>query len=219
MSASQAGKSDPKTTAAQTRRPDHDRKDLLGTFPPHNICLPDASGRASPAGPRASPGVLANKPDQPHASPLYNVKHPRPLPREPSRITISTGPASTPTGETPEHAPNPKNGGARRDRTDDLKLAKLPLSQLSYGPLAKPRVDPWPQAPASEAIPKMVGLGRLERPTSPLSGVRSNHLSYRPGFAAQHLSGTARRRARARLKKCPEGERETKTAAISPSGA
>jgi hypothetical protein len=27
-----------------------------------------------------------------------------------------------------------KNGGASRDRTDDLKLAKLPLSQLSYGP-------------------------------------------------------------------------------------
>jgi hypothetical protein len=27
-------------------------------------------------------------------------------------------------------------GGADRDRTDDLKLAKLPLSQLSYGPLS-----------------------------------------------------------------------------------
>jgi hypothetical protein len=27
-----------------------------------------------------------------------------------------------------------QDGGARRDRTDDLKLAKLPLSQLSYGP-------------------------------------------------------------------------------------
>ena len=26
-------------------------------------------------------------------------------------------------------------GGADRDRTDDLKLAKLPLSQLSYGPI------------------------------------------------------------------------------------
>ena len=26
----------------------------------------------------------------------------------------------------------------------------------------------------------LVGLGRLELPTSPLSGVRSNHLSYRP---------------------------------------
>ncbi len=27
---------------------------------------------------------------------------------------------------------------------------------------------------------KVVGLGRLELPTSPLSGVRSNQLSYRP---------------------------------------
>ncbi len=26
----------------------------------------------------------------------------------------------------------------------------------------------------------LVGLGRLELPTSPLSGVRSSHLSYRP---------------------------------------
>jgi hypothetical protein len=29
----------------------------------------------------------------------------------------------------------------------------------------------------------MVGLGRVELPTSPLSGVRSNQLSYRPGLA------------------------------------
>jgi hypothetical protein len=29
----------------------------------------------------------------------------------------------------------PKDGGANRDRTDDLKLAKLALSQLSYGPV------------------------------------------------------------------------------------
>ena len=28
----------------------------------------------------------------------------------------------------------------------------------------------------------MVGLGRFELPTSPLSGVRSNQLSYRPGM-------------------------------------
>ena len=27
---------------------------------------------------------------------------------------------------------------------------------------------------------RLVGLGRLELPTSPLSGVRSNQLSYRP---------------------------------------
>ena len=29
----------------------------------------------------------------------------------------------------------------------------------------------------------LVGLGGLEPPTSPLSGVRSNHLSYRPNLA------------------------------------
>ena len=28
-------------------------------------------------------------------------------------------------------------GGAGRDRTDDLKLAKLPLYQLSYGPILR----------------------------------------------------------------------------------
>jgi hypothetical protein len=30
---------------------------------------------------------------------------------------------------------NEVNGGARRDRTDDLLLAKQALSQLSYGPV------------------------------------------------------------------------------------
>jgi hypothetical protein len=30
-------------------------------------------------------------------------------------------------------------------------------------------------------ITEVVGLGRVELPTSPLSGVRSSHLSYRPG--------------------------------------
>ena len=53
-------------------------------------------------------------------------------------------------------------GGAERDRTDDLRLAKPALSQLSYGPM------------------NMVGQGRVELPTSRLSGVRSNHLSYWP---------------------------------------
>ena len=57
------------------------------------------------------------------------------------------------------------SGGAKRDRTVDLLRARQALSQLSYGPLAK-----------------LVGLGRFELPTSPLSGVRSNQLSYRPNF-------------------------------------
>ena len=34
----------------------------------------------------------------------------------------------------PEPFGDRKTGGAGRDRTDDLKLAKLPLSQLSYAP-------------------------------------------------------------------------------------
>ena len=39
----------------------------------------------------------------------------------------------------------------------------------------------------------MVGLGRVELPTSPLSGVRSNQLSYRPQSTAQ-LGGAGRDR-------------------------
>ena len=82
-------------------------------------------------------------------------------------------------------------GGARRDRTADRLLAKQVLSHLSYGPRADtpfrgitlPRhhramyvTDP----PCLSATSFLVGLGGLEPPTSPLSGVRSNRLSYRP---------------------------------------
>ena len=65
-----------------------------------------------------------------------------------------------------------ESGGAERDRTADPLLAKQVLSQLSYSPVF--------QVSAAE----MVGLGRFELPTSPLSGVRSNQLSYRPMLAA-----------------------------------
>ena len=37
----------------------------------------------------------------------------------------------------------------------------------------------------------MVGLGRFELPTSPLSGVRSNQLSYRPETSFRALEYTA----------------------------
>ena len=56
------------------------------------------------------------------------------------------------------------DGGADRDRTDDPRLAKPVLSQLSYSPRSS----------------SLVGLGRFELPTSRLSGGRSNQLSYRP---------------------------------------
>ena len=43
---------------------------------------------------------------------------------------------------------------------------------------------------STQKCAKLVGLGGLEPPTSPLSGVRSNHLSYRPEVALpqQHAS-------------------------------
>jgi hypothetical protein len=74
-----------------------------------------------------------------------------------------------------------RSGGDRRDRTDDLKLAKLPLSQLSYVP-AEPQIGKIQSMKQT-----MVGLGRLELPTSRLSSARSNQLSYRPELVSQAL--------------------------------
>ena len=69
-----------------------------------------------------------------------------------------------------------KFGGARRDRTDDLLLAKQALSQLSYGPVEGVTASHARDA----ALERVVGLGRLELPTSRLSSARSNQLSYKP---------------------------------------
>ena len=52
-------------------------------------------------------------------------------------------------------------GGASRDRTGDPLVANQVLSQLSYDPL-------------------IMGVPGIEPGTLPLSGVRSNHLSYTP---------------------------------------
>ena len=66
----------------------------------------------------------------------------------------------------------------------------------------------------------MVGLGRLELPTSRLSGVRSNHLSYRPEPArAAPENGNTLTDARASPvgnARADDLERETKTAVRSP---
>ena len=65
-------------------------------------------------------------------------------------------------------------GGGERDRTDDLLRARQALSQLSYTPGFRILTDyQYPHL-------QLVGLGRFELPTSRLSGVRSNQLSYRP---------------------------------------
>lgn len=72
-----------------------------------------------------------------------------------------------------------KAGGGRRDRTDDLMLAKHALSQLSYAPVTRRRMLDRTQK--TKGTPgELVGLGRLELPTSRLSSARSNQLSYKP---------------------------------------
>jgi hypothetical protein len=65
-------------------------------------------------------------------------------------------------------------GGANRDRTDDLLLAKQALSQLSYGPAV----------PLHDALTGrgLVGLDGFEPSTPALSRRCSNQLSYRPAW-------------------------------------
>ena len=74
-------------------------------------------------------------------------------------------------------------GGAKRDRTADLLLARQALSQLSYGPIIYPKNEVKVRSlcdclsSAGFNDPESMGLSGLEPPTSPLSGVRSNQLS------------------------------------------
>jgi hypothetical protein len=74
-----------------------------------------------------------------------------------------------------EHNNFYKKCGAGRDRTDDLCLARAALSQLSYSPTGV-------KITKGKKLQKMVGQGRLELPTSRLSGVHSYHLSYWPSL-------------------------------------
>ena len=58
-------------------------------------------------------------------------------------------------------------------RTLDPLLARQVLSQLSYAPILA-------ALPQPSVLPPPMGLSGLEPPTSRLSGVRSNQLSYKP---------------------------------------
>ena len=66
----------------------------------------------------------------------------------------------------------PTADGIRQDTAAGLQGRGFPFG--TAGPKPKPRGH------ASKKDASLVGLGRLERPTSRLSGVRSNQLSYRP---------------------------------------
>jgi hypothetical protein len=83
-----------------------------------------------------------------------------------------------------------------------------------------------PHACKARALPAelcpltMVGLGRLERPTSPLSGVRSNHLSYRPRKDRSPSARGHETQAQTGRSSDPDkGESETRTAHVPHHGA
>jgi hypothetical protein len=62
----------------------------------------------------------------------------------------------------------------------------------------------------------MVGLGRLERPTSPLSGVRSNHLSYRPAPPPGGVRAAPRQRLRRGRGRACRGEKRNEGGGVPP---
>ena len=68
-------------------------------------------------------------------------------------------------------------GGAARGR--GRRVSGSHFDMLPITARSGPGLDPDPPCWCSQGV---VGLGRIELPTSPLSGVRSSHLSYRPLF-------------------------------------
>ena len=95
-----------------------------------------------------------------------------------------------------------EDGGARRDRTDDLMLAKHALSQLSYGPIRRTEDGSQGSEVCFRYLSsvfrillrerRQVGLGRFELPTSRLSSARSNQLSYKPDEGSSRKIRAAR---------------------------
>jgi hypothetical protein len=93
-------------------------------------------------------GALAGHPahrwaKRPNMFPLHNVKHhadrrPETTPRSSVSFRMRLGGREVVRSSGREIGD--AAGGARRDRTDDLMLAKHALSQLSYGPARRRRV-------------------------------------------------------------------------------
>ena len=97
------------------------------------------------------PGLEISLPQRPHSlftMSLMSSPNSRPCGTDRSsqhpgcgkRMFQIAGSTSTPSGGCRFHgAKFQRSGGARRDRTDDLMLAKHALSQLSYGPKGSSR--------------------------------------------------------------------------------
>ena len=141
----------------------------------------------------ARPGKIQLNPTHPELSSSPECALPSRIVKEQQLSTLATGlrcqspPLSAVSAAIDSRArsgpfpvacpPTPAVGGAGRDRTDGLLLAKQALSQLSYGPAAL----------LLTSVTSMVGLDGFEPSTPALSRRCSNQLSYRPGCAIDRL--------------------------------
>ena len=120
--------------------------------------------------------------------------HALPAPAAPRRMHGGSSSHARATGtSSPPHDVQrtcPRTGPRRRTG----RRARGP----SFGRPGQARATTAAPPPDGEA--SLVGLGRLERPTSRLSGVRSNQLSYRP---ERHPAGPKQRAAEGRANRPP----------------
>ena len=141
--------------------------------------------------------------------------------------TPDNQPGSVPTRPEWLHEPGrgppfvPDHEDRRRRRHRPARVDRRWTSLESAGSIESPSTAVIHRSPGSGRIlaEGKMGLGRLELPTSRLSGVRSNHLSYRPPlnvrdlevefqlFDSRHLAGAAARRraSRASLSRSSSG--------------
>ena len=108
-------------------------------------------------------------------------------PERPKPFSRSNGPVKAGPLSAFSDGDRRPTGGDNRARTGNLRRARAALSPLSYIPGITMPGRARSARSCRLAAPKLVGLDRLELSTSPLSGVRSSQLSYRPSRAQSWL--------------------------------
>ena len=79
-----------------------------------------------------------------------------------------------------------------RQAYDEIATLFRAMPSTAGGAKHRPTTRALPAALARSTTPAMVGRARVELATSRLSGVRSNHLSYRPAHAAPSVAAKPR---------------------------
>jgi hypothetical protein len=134
--------------------------------PPVPLRPKPKGGEGEPAGPGRFPAESDELPphpdpgrtEAPHGARSSRIRLLFTMSQQPAvaRARSPTLQTKLPSWMTRPPARHQTNGGARRDRTDDLMLAKHALSQLSYGPCQR-----------SGAKPESLRTGRAPAPAAP----------------------------------------------------